>query len=508
MAIDQADIEDEVLAGLPGERNRIQDAWEAREFAAANFEQFPTKCKDGRWKSGSTRRTSRVMGRIADILCGPLYKAQPTRKLRSPVATQWLSEVYKYNGAGPKWRRADKLTLIGGFAAWQYRGTEDPEKPLRIQLWGADEIAHWCDPDEPTELMAVATLDVWNNRRRLRLYSKEQIVTYLAPEGANRPAADATGYKEIDRRDNPYRDPDGGGILPFSFAHWEFPTERFATNSPGPGLRQLNEHINERLDRLGDAIFYLGRPVLVGTNIDPSYVFPVEIKPGDALIIPSDSDAGGNGEPASLSFLQADLGFVAADWTDLNFMLDHTLEMNGVPPVIMRMVQSSARSGESLKAEQMPLLSWCEGRRGDWAHYEDEGARKAIEVTSGHLRANGLDRQADELWAVLDDWDFVLRWPQLWVELPGPEKDRADQIRLDMGYASKITIIRERMDLSDQEAIEYLVKIKEENELLEGLGIEPRSPTAAQFQQQLAAPQFGGDDGGGQDEQDADTGDS
>ena len=500
------EIDGDIRDGLKSQQGRIQDAYDQLQFSLGRFAEYPTRTKDGRWKSGSTRRTSRIMARVVDVLCRNLYKAQPTRKIPDQFATEFLASIYKYNGMGPKWKRADELTLISGFAAWQFRGTEDPANPLQIILWGADEIAVYTDPDDPVKPVAVATLDQWNKRRRLRLYTSDQIVTYATAPGGNQSAVGAVTYTEISRIDNPYRTEDGEGILPFEFAHWCFPSQRFTYDSPGHGLKELNEHVNERLDRGGDAIFYLGRPVGIASGVDESWVPPVEIKPGDFITLPAAEDAGGNGSPPTLSYLLPELGFIAADWTDLNFYIDHYLETVGVPPVLMRMIQSGARSGDSIQSEQLPLLTWCEGRRADWAHYESAAGKKALQVTSAHYRNNEMMAEADQLEAAIDAWDMTLRWAPLWVQLPGPERDAANENRLKNGYVSKVGVVMEDLDMSEADAFEHLRKVKEQNDQLQALGINPAAyvePTPFGG----AAPFGGIGDQGGQDGQDEETGD-
>jgi hypothetical protein len=475
VAISQEEIENEILGGLPNERDRLDQAKEQMDFSEARFDMYPTRTKDGRWKSGSTRRTSPIFRRVVQVLTSTLYKARPTRKLRDPLDTEWLTHVYKFNGSSTKWKRADELTLIGGFSAWQYKGNTDPLNPIKILLWDAHEIAFWCDPDDPIVPMAIATFDKFDQMARCRLWTKQEVITFATSKGFSTSWA-GRSFKEIGRIKNPYVDVNGEGIIPFSFCHWFVPTQHFTTNGPGQGLKELNEHVNERLDRLGDAIFYNGRPVGIATNIDPAWTPPTEIKPGDFMVLPSNEDVGGNGQPPTLSYLLPALEYVQVDWTDLNFYIDHVLEMNNVPPVLIRMIQSAARSGESIKAEQTPLISWVESRRSQWYEYEEQAAKKCVEVTEAHLRANGVTSDAARLRAILDDWEFTLRWPQLYQLTPGPEKDQADDYRLKRGYVSKVGLMMERYDLSEVEAFEMLQKVAQQNATLAALGIDPRSP--------------------------------
>jgi hypothetical protein len=493
--LDIADIEKEVANGLPHERDRMSEAEKALKFSKARFEEYPTRSKDGRYKSGAPRRTSPVFRRILEVLTANLYKAQPTRKLANPDDGDWLSRTYKASAMGAKWKRADELTLIGGFVAFQWIGTTDPLKPVECRIWDASQCATWTDPDDPTKPIAVCVVDKYDNAKRARLYTRDEVVTFLSSKGIDGPAFGSVTMKELTRRANPYRDEAGLGILPFSFAHWYPPTQEFETDGPGCGLTELNDFVNWDLDALGDSKAFNGRPLGIASNVDPTWSPPVEVKPGDFLTIPpANIDAGGNGPEASLSYLQADLSYVEMDWKDLNGYLDHVLEMHGIPPALIRMVQSSARSGISIMAEQQPLLDWVEGRRPMWSDYEEANAKKAFEVAASHLASNGIG-EASALRAVLADWQFTAHWPNLFVLRPGQERDRSDEWRLKNGYASKVMVVMERNDISETEAFEYLAKIKDQNDQLTALGIDPSPPVpfgAMGGPGQPQAPEFGG----------------
>lgn len=472
----QADIEREVLSNFPNQSDRIDEASKNVEFSKGDFSRYPTRSKDNRYKSGAPRRTSPIMRRAVEVLTSLLYKASPTRKLADPDGTEWLGRTYKDSGMASKMKRADELTLITGFAAFQWRGTDDPLKPITCTLWGGDETAYWVSPDDATQPVAVAVCDKWDNQRRCRLYTTEQVVTYTTSKGMDHPAVGGNAYKELNRRANPYRTPDGRGILPFSFANWLPRTQRFETASPGSGLRELNDYVNYNLDDLGDSKAFNGKPLGIARNVDPTWKPPAAVKPGDFLTLPaSNIDAGGSGPEPTLDYLQANLSYVEMDWKDLNAYLDHILEMNNVPPALIRMVQSGARSGVSIVAEQLPLLTWVEGRRPVWLDYEDECAHKCVEVASAHLRRNGMG-EAERIFSLLADWHFTLRWPSLYTSLPGPEKDRSDDWRIKNGLASKVTVVMERQDLTEDEAYEVLLKVKEQNDTLTSLGIEATPP--------------------------------
>ena len=480
VGISQKEIEREIEAGLPNQVGRMRDAYDCLRYQMARFEEYPTRHKDMRYRSPSVRRTSRIFGRIADILTMHLYKQQPTRKLSDKLVSEWLERVYRRNYMGPKLRRADLLTLVGGFCALQFAGSTDPRTPIDVNLWGAEQLAFWVNPEDPSKVEAVATVDFQDNTRRLELWTREQIVTYETTKGMIHPGFGSTTFRLASRegkparRPNPYKDVNGEGIIPFEFAHWTFPVTDFETNSPGLNLKELNQGVNERLDILGDSIYFNCRPIGVAEGVADGWAPPAELRPGDFLALPAgDMDLGGNGPVPTLRYLMPDLEYVSKDWEDQNAFLDHTLEMWGVPPALIRMVQTGARSGVAIQAEQLPILGWVEGRRTDWACYEERFAEKGCQVAEAHLTNSGLDRDAAILRETLDEWQFSLRWGQLHIQLPGPERDAADDWRIGHGQVSLIGIKQEREGLTEEEALEALAKVARQNAALKALGIDP-----------------------------------
>jgi hypothetical protein len=188
-----------------------------------------------------------------------------------------------------------------------------------------------------------------------------------------------------------------------------------------------------------------------------------------------------------------DLSYVTRDWEDQAAFLDNTLEMWGIPPSLIRMVQSGAKSGLAIQSEQLPILGWVEGRRADWGCYEESAAETGLKVAESHLDHNGFRHDADQLQAVLDDWSFSLRWPSLYIQLPGPDRDVADDWRLAHSLVSLVGLAQERMDLTEEEAFELLGKVAEQNRRLRAMGI---NPTPAAGMGALGGPTTGEDLGG------------
>jgi hypothetical protein len=440
MAIFEA-AEGEILRSLQNERNRLEDAAANIAYYYGDFGRYQT-----------LTRSSMLMQLIINKLTSNLYKASPARTIPGhPEATAFLNNVYKSNAAFALWQSADRLSACAEVAAFQVAGTTDPSNPVKVWLWSSDQFAVYLDPDDPTRPIAVVTIDAYDASRRYTLWTAGQRAVYITDK-ANPWLLGGNAPRRILVEDNPY------GVLPFSFVHFDFPTTDFWSGSPGTQLRQVNEYINHRLTESADNIRYLGRPLGVAEGVSPQWEPPKNPKPGDFITLSSSQvDAGGDVVKPSLKYLEADLGFVDAEWADMNNYLNLTLETHGIPEAAIRMVQSAGRSGVSIQSEQIPILSWVQGRKLPYSHYEEDLARLVLQVANAHLGNNGIDNAY--LRDALDGFSLSLRWPDLWTELPGEERDRSDEWMLRNGLASKIGLVQKRLGMTRDEAIQELERL-------------------------------------------------
>lgn len=477
--IDYRSLVSEIESGLKNESSRLQDSRDNRRFADGHFEEYPTRVENASGERADYRRTTRLFGRIADVLTQHLYKRPPTRTIANhPQATEWLRRLYRRRAVDAKWAEADRLTVIGDVAALQFAGSDDPASPLLCHLWPADQLVVWTDPDDPTEAEAVATLDFYDASRRLTLWTEETRATFVTPKQGATQTQGGTAWRLVREEPNPYRTADGSeGLLPFAFAHFRFPTTDFWQGGPGNGLRRFNDHVNYRLDSSGDALRFSRFPIGVASGTDPSWTPPTQVKPGMFLRLPGDpGDAAGNGQTqANLSYLTPPLGWVESDWMDLNSYIDRCLEDEGIPPGTIRL-SNQATSGVQLIVEQAPLLAWAEARRVPFGRYEERAAKTAIAVAASHLRNNGRPDAMLEAAAADPDFALGMHWAPLYVQLPGPERDRTDEWRLEMGFASKLQLLMEREDLTREQALEQLRQVQADNAELLTLGVEPGKP--------------------------------
>ena len=479
MPVDIRAIESEILAGFSNEKNRLKDAYDNRRFYEGCFDEYPTRIEGAHYSRFDFRRTSRIMSRIVDTLCGHLYKKPPARKIPGDKrGTDSLASIYRRNQMAAMWLFADRMTCVGDFATWQFAGGTDPSAPVKIHLRDADQTIVWTDGSDATKAGAVGIIEMANGKRVLRLWTPDEVRTYQTDQReVSLPGQQSggTAYRLINRALNPYRDTDGAGILPFSFVHFNFPATTFYSGGIGRFLREMNDHLNYRLDSIGDAVRYLGKPIGVASGVSPGWTPPREVKPGMFINLNADGmglDANGGGDIGTLSYLLSGYD-PSIDWTDINFWIDRSLEDANVPPGTIRFAEA-AQSGIALIIKQGPLISFAENRRTPFAEYEASAARVALQVAASHLENNNRDGKPFRAAAdAIEAEGLLLAWPRLQILPPGPERDQADQWELDNGITSKIQLVMSRNDYSREQALEHLRQVALDNAALEEMGIDP-----------------------------------
>jgi hypothetical protein len=464
--IDVRQIDDEIRSGLQNERDRLNAARECADFYLGRFEAYSTRPPSSAWEGSKYARSSLVMNRIVKVLTRDLYAQGPARLLPDfPPAQEWLNQVYKFCGIDAILQGADRWATVGDVAALQVEaveGAEDPGRAVRVVLWPADQFCVWTGAEDPLTPVAVATLDRYDNRRRLRLWTAETLTTYTTTKLAPGQTAGGTAYEFVDAVPNPY------GLLPFAFVHFEHPTTDFWSGGIGTNLRDLNDYVNYYLTESGDSLRYCGKPIIKAFGVRAGWRPNTPIRPGDIWDLPAEGmDAAGNGIPPDVAYLQPEMGFVDAGWLDLQNFLDHSLETYGVPPAAIRMVQDAARSGVSIVAEQIPLLKWAQSRQRPFSCYEHELARVVLGVGARYLGLNGVP--SDALAAAARDSDLNLRWPNLLAGVVDEAQDARDARRLQLGLTSRIQLIMRDQNCSRAEAIEALEQIAEDRALEEEL---------------------------------------
>jgi hypothetical protein len=456
-------IREEIAGGLANHRAHLDDARRSLAFYKGDFRRYVAVKGDTKaeYQGSSLPRASLFAQRVANILTKDLYKDAPKRSVPGHVAANaWLEDCYRANNVDAKWQEADRLALVTDFAAFQAVPSSDPRCPVRLMLWDASQLIVWEDPDDATRPMAVAVLDLYDEQRRLRLWTETTVETWMTKKLGPTATAGGTAFEPRGARPNQF------GFLPFAFVHFTPPVTDFRTPGLGGYLADVTAWACHALTRTAESIEFNLRPILLTRGLRPGSGPPRPLKPGAVWHLEGRAEEEGGAEP-SAEYLMADSSFVAASWEDIKEYLDHVADVTGTPKAALRMDVDAMRSGTSIAQEQAPLADWAKSRQRAFAGYEQCLAELALRVAARHL---GADEQADdyrasaaELAAAYDSGALLsVRWPPMRPELNGTERDQHFQWLLDNRLTSRVEVAKAEHNLTDEEAREYLEKVADD----------------------------------------------
>src|SRR5208337_4646592 len=154
------------------------------------------------------------------------------------LADSLLEQVYETNHIDCVMQHAEAQAALNDVCAVQIKCTNDPDKPVDLQLWGGDEFTVFTDPEDPRQAFAVVTIDRYNQRTRYRLWFEDEVRTYLTDQySADKTAGARVAFETKDAEKNTY------GCIPFAFLHYRAPVRQFWTPGPGTFLRKAELRI-------------------------------------------------------------------------------------------------------------------------------------------------------------------------------------------------------------------------------------------------------------------------
>ena len=494
----------EVEAGLPNEySSRIDDAQKNQDFYDGDMiKHLRFKEAEIQWDHDNRRKRTRLLTRrIVDVLCEHLYNPGPQRRLESSkLADAWLGEQYTRNHIDAVMQEADRLSTLNDVAAIKVvpSGNENGQPgpsglnaPVRLQLYGAEEFAVWCHPDDPTTPWVVCTIDKFNEQKRMQVWTDQHVWTFTSKPLAKNQTA---GGRVMQFRpelsfDNPY------GTLPFAFVHYSLPVRSFWTEGPGTAIREANDQVNQESTDLSTAVQYYGNPMTLVFNAESGWR-PV-VRPGGIIAVPPNKQhTMGEGEGPRVESLQHNLD-IAGIQGDLDAFISGILEDHGIPRSMVRLDQSAAASGAAIIAEQLPLLTRAMRRRRSFGVYECGLARVCLLVAGNYYGVQELvDAAADP--------QLQLTWPRIEIPVPGQEQDNSDLFELDEGFSSELGVMMRRHGLSREQAMAELKQVAKDKawyaKLKQKYGVQPgegEAPAVPGGGAAAAAPDAGEQDTSG-----------
>jgi len=425
--------------------------------------------------AGRPRRQSGFVQQAVDRLCEHTYNPGPQRTVVGHgLAHSLLQQVYETNHIDCVMQHAECQATLNDVCAVQIKCTNDPDKPVDLQLWGGDEFTVFTDPEDPRSAFAVVTIDRYNQRTRYRLWFQDEVRTYLTDQySADKTAGARVAFQTKDAENNTY------GCIPFAFLHYRAPVRQFWTPGPGTFLRKAELRINDRLSELDELIQKFGRPIGVFKNVSPT--FTPEIGPGRFLRL----NRGGTGytgegyehggEP-SAEYLQAQLA-IEAIWIDLEKYIKQVAAAVNLPYTALELEYNEAHgqqpSGISLIIRAAPLITRARQRRPIYQLAELSLARNILTAAGNHYAQPSMTAQAKQL-------ELLLAWPEPRIPIPGPDRDHADDWEMQVGIKSRITVCMERYGLTRDQAVEHIKQVgADEAEIKPEMQQEVQPPASA-----------------------------
>jgi len=463
----------EVESGLRSHRPRLASAIENQAFYDLESDRYqPRREAETEFDfAGRPRRQSGFVQQAVDRLCEHTYNPGPQRTVVGDgLADSLLEQVYETNHIDCVMQHAECQATLNDVCAIQIKATNDPDKPIDLQLWGADEFTVFTDPDDPREAFAVVTIDRYNERTRYRLWFEDEVRTYLTDQYSKDKTAGARmAIPQGKAEPNTY------GCIPFAFLHYRAPVRQFWTPGPGTFLRKAELRINDRLSELDELIQKYSRPIGVFRNVSPTLT--PEIGPGRFLRLcrggtgyTGEGYADG-GEP-SAEYLQAELA-IEGIWVDLEKYIRQVATAVDLPYTALELDYQDATSGIALIIKASPLLTRARQRRPIYQLAEMELARKILMCAGNHYGTAGLADQVKKL-------ELLLSWAEPRIPIPGPDRDQSDEWEMQVGIKSRVTVCMERYGLSREQAIEHLKQVAADEEEVKAILPQELTPPASE----------------------------
>ena len=463
MPVDLNKWRTEVESGLPTESERIDAAEE--KLAFFNFDGFRYERRFRRDAEssfdyqGRSHRGSGFLNECVTKLCEHTYSPGPVRRWSVSAGDDFLQQVYTDNLIDAVMLDADEQSTLNDCCAIQIDAAEGtPDKPITYRLWGREQLAVWCDPDNANIPQVVVTIDKSDNQKRFRLWSDTEVWTFMTKRVEPLQTAGGQVAYLRNKEEHDY------GCLPFSFIHYRLPIRGYdLVVGIGEFLFKAEVAIDDRLFRLDESIHKHLNPIPWAKGM-PDQWKPI-LEPQRFIRLPSANPritpSGGfePGEYAEIGYVQVNID-VAAAWEDLNNYIQQALDAASLPKSAIRMEAMGVASGISLIVEQEPLIKRAEKRRRMFDVYECDLGERTLTCAGNHYGRG-------ELLTAAKNGELRTIWPQPTIAVNTPDKLEMLVSEIQAGMMSHLMGLQEWHDISRDEALELMKQIAQDQKDIE-----------------------------------------
>lgn len=474
--LDRAAVLREVAGGLRNEAKRLLRSKENQDFADLKGALYLAR-REAESEFDYMARIKRISGfahQAIGRLCSHTYNPGPHRSVGDAAADAFLQEVYDHVHIDAIMAEAERLSTINDVAGIQVHWTGDPDRPIDLQLWGAEEFVVFLSPDDPRRPEAVVTIDQYDEQTRFRVWFADAVHTFVTRKaGGDDGRQTAGGVMAEELVDSPQPNP--YGVIPFGWVAYRPQVRQFWPAGIGDFLREAEDVINTMLSDLAESIQKYGFPIGIFSNVDPA--FNPEVGRGRFLRLNrAGASYSGDGFEAAgdptASYLQAQLA-IEEIWQDIRSYVAQVAEAIGLPPSALTLDYTDAPSGVSIVARAFPLLERARQRRPIYQRAETELARLICRIRGAMAGDAGAIAAAHRL-------KVLLAWPEPRVPIPGPDRDETDAWEIGLGIKSRLAVIEERYGLQHDQAIAHLKQVAEDEATARAILPEPETAPPAE----------------------------
>jgi hypothetical protein len=130
-------------------------------------------------------------------------------------------------------------------------------------------------------------------------------------------------------------------------------------------------------------------------------------------------------------------------------------------------------SGVSIAAQDADLITYAKRRQPLFELHETKLAQLVCRI--GACPVAGLGGLASALTAIADDPSLRVAWPEVSIDLPGPDRDNADTFELTYDLTDPIELLMRRQGLTEEEAIEQYRAIQRRKSIAAQLQADPEA---------------------------------
>ena len=132
----------------------------------------------------------------------------------------------------------------------------------------------------------------------------------------------------------------------------------------------------------------------------------------------------------------------------------------------------AAPSGISVTAQEAGVIAYSKGRQPLFELHETRFFQLVARI--GGCAAAGLPSSLTlALNVVADDPSLRVAWPEVSIDLPGPDRDTADTFELTYDLTDPIELLMRRQGLTEEEAIEQYRSIQRRKSIAAALQADP-----------------------------------